>query len=101
VLIHDVVNIMVHGMLLLFFNTSKKINRRIEDRKKREKISRFTEAYNENEILRNKNLEINLTKKFCEVTPKNLEIFFLQIYQVYEKKILRYITLKISKSQEL
>jgi len=90
---------MVHGMLLLFFNTSKKINRRIEDRKKREKISRFTEAYNENEILRNKNLEINLTKKFCEVTPKNLEIFspdfFLQIYQVYEKK-----NLEIRKSRD-
>jgi hypothetical protein len=30
------------------------------------------------------NLEINLTKKICEVTPKILEIFFLEIYQVYE-----------------
>jgi len=49
-LIHDVVNVVVHGMLLLFWK-SKKINRRNEDRKKREKIyflrekiSRFTEA---------------------------------------------------------
>jgi hypothetical protein len=33
-----------------------------------------------------KNLEIKLRKKICEVTPKNLEIFFLEIYQVYESK---------------
>jgi hypothetical protein len=59
-------------------------------RKKREKILRFFNRENlmiycsmtKRKISRNKNLEknlkINLTKYFCEVIPKNLEIFFLR-----------------------
>jgi len=48
---------------------------------------RFTAVYDKTKISRNENLEINLAKKFCEVTPKNLEIFFLEIFGLYESEV--------------